>query len=126
MYAQVYKPATAENHRAEVLFLRHYSRGVLKRETVLRVAENDLRAHELKKSAKMRKAEKVAAAQVRLGEGCLSEQSTGLAKQTMRVLCGSLQVWRGVSSCFSASACTHAMPRPSSLYLLHACALPDV
>ena len=64
MGMQVYKPATAENRRAEVMFLRNYSRGVLKRETVLRVAENDLRAHELKKSSKMRKAEKVAAVQV--------------------------------------------------------------
>lgn len=52
------------------MFLRNYSRGVLKRETVLRVAENDLRAHELKKSSKMRKAEKVAAAQVHICNCC--------------------------------------------------------
>lgn len=46
------------------MFLRQYNRGVLKQETVLRVADNDLRAHELKKSSKARKAEKAAAAQV--------------------------------------------------------------
>ena len=65
----MYKPATAENGRAEVMFLRHYSHGTLQKETVLRVAEQDLRRQELKDKPKMRRAEKHAAVQVRLGSG---------------------------------------------------------
>ena len=64
---QVYKPATAENGRAEVMFLRHYSHGTLQKETVLRVAEQDLRRQELKDKPKMRRAEKHAAVQVCCG-----------------------------------------------------------
>ena len=60
----MYKPATPQNGRAEVMFLRHYQRGVLVKETVLRVAEQDLRRQELKSKPKMRRAEKHAAVQV--------------------------------------------------------------
>ena len=62
--AQVYKPATPQNGRAEVMFLRHYQRGLLQKETVLSVAEQDLRRQELKAKPKMRRAEKHAAVQV--------------------------------------------------------------
>ena len=65
---QVYKPATAENGRAEVMFLRLYNHGTLQKETVLRVAEQDLRRQELKDKPKMRRAEKHAAVQVRAVE----------------------------------------------------------
>lgn len=57
-WEQVYKPATPENKRAEVIFLRKYDRGVLKAETVLRVADYDLRRAEVKGSGRARTAEK--------------------------------------------------------------------
>eukprot|EP00884_Botryococcus_braunii_P003590 jgi/Botrbrau1/13231/Bobra.0199s0004.1 len=38
----VYRPATAGNKRAEVIFLRRYDRGLLREETVLRIADYDL------------------------------------------------------------------------------------
>ena len=66
MHEQVYKPATPQNGRAEVMFLRFYRHGVLVKETVLRVAEQDLRRQELKSNPRMRRAEKHTAVQVRI------------------------------------------------------------
>ena len=52
---QVYKPATPENHRADVIFLRDYSEGVMQKETVLRVADKDAQRKALKAVAKEQK-----------------------------------------------------------------------
>ncbi|KAK9815589.1 hypothetical protein WJX72_006406 [[Myrmecia] bisecta] len=59
----VYKPASPENRRAEVIFMREYRAGELIRETVLRVAEYDVRREEEKqRPQKDKRAEKKQAA----------------------------------------------------------------
>jgi hypothetical protein len=52
--AQVYKPATPQNRRAEVMTTREYAGGRLQREDVLRVADTDLRRRAAKRDARRR------------------------------------------------------------------------
>ena len=59
--AQVYKPASG----ADIVFMRVYARGVLKKEAVLRVGQIDLRRKEVKGDRALQKQEKRAAAKVR-------------------------------------------------------------
>lgn len=61
---QVYKPATAQNQRAEVMFMREYHQGKLVKETVLRVKDYDLHRKELKRDQRAWKVEKKQAAKV--------------------------------------------------------------
>ena len=61
---QVYKPATADNQRAEVMFMREYNHGKLVKETVLRVKDYDYHRKELKRDQRARKSEKRQAARV--------------------------------------------------------------
>lgn len=49
---QVYKPATPDNHRADIIFLRDYRRGIMAMETVLRIAEKDTQRDRLKARAR--------------------------------------------------------------------------
>ncbi|KAK9845966.1 hypothetical protein WJX81_007112 [Elliptochloris bilobata] len=50
----VYKPATPQNRRAEVMTTREYADGQLRREEVLRVADYDLRRKAAKRDARRR------------------------------------------------------------------------
>ena len=61
---QLYKPATAHNQRAEVMFMREYQHGELKKETVLRVKDYDYHRKELKRDVRARRHEKRQAARV--------------------------------------------------------------
>lgn len=61
---QVYKPAAADNQRAEVMFMREYNQGRLVKETVLCVKDYDLHRKELKRDHRARKVEKKEAAKV--------------------------------------------------------------
>lgn len=54
MGVQVYKPATPQNRRAEVMTTREYAGGELRREEVLRVADYDLRRKAAKRDARRR------------------------------------------------------------------------
>ena len=60
----MYKPATPSNHRQDVMFMREYVDGQLSKETVLRVADYDMRKKQLKMDHKMKHAEKRQAAKV--------------------------------------------------------------
>lgn len=50
----MYKPATPQNRRAEVMTTREYADGALRREEVLRVADYDLRRKAAKRDARRR------------------------------------------------------------------------
>ena len=76
---QVYKPATADNQRAEVMFMREYNHGKLVKETVLRVKDFDYHRKELKRDQRARKSEKRQAARV-------GSQSLGLCSLSLRLL----------------------------------------
>ena len=46
---QVHKPASADNNRADIIFLREYQYGVMSNETVLRMADKDAHRKAFKK-----------------------------------------------------------------------------
>lgn len=46
---QVHKPASADNNRADIIFLRDYNYGVMSSETVLRMADKDAHRKAIKK-----------------------------------------------------------------------------
>ena len=46
---QVHKPASTDNNRADIIFLRDYEFGVLSNETVLRMADKDAHRKNIKK-----------------------------------------------------------------------------
>lgn len=46
---QVHKPASADNNRADIIFLREYNYGVMSTETVLRMADKDAHRKAIKK-----------------------------------------------------------------------------
>ena len=48
---QIYTPASVGNRRAEVLYLQQWERNEMKEECVLRVAEDDIRRKQQKKSS---------------------------------------------------------------------------
>ena len=46
---QVHKPASVDNNRADIIFLREYEFGVMSNETVLRMADKDAQRKAIKK-----------------------------------------------------------------------------
>ena len=46
---QVHKPASADNNRADIIFLREYQYGLMSNETVLRMADKDAHRKAIKK-----------------------------------------------------------------------------
>ena len=91
---QVYKPATPENHRADVIFLRDYSEGVMQRETVLRVADKDAQRKALKAVAKEQKRTDRKASQNVSWWQVPRAQSAVLLERSWRPLQGLAGVWR--------------------------------
>ena len=45
----MHKPASADNNRADIIFLRDYQYGVMSNETVLRMADKDAHRKAIKK-----------------------------------------------------------------------------
>ena len=94
---QGYKPATPENHRADVIFLRDYSEGIMQRETVLRVADKDAQRKALKAVAKEQKrtdkkaSQKVSLVQAARAQSAVWAQSAVNSEQPPHHLAG---VWR--------------------------------
>lgn len=57
-YLQVHKPASADNNRADIIFLRDYDHGVMSSETVLRMAGKDNHRKAIKKDKSRKLQEK--------------------------------------------------------------------